>query len=128
MPNPLKEAVDWGKADLPNLPVGSTVSAGFPTAAVSAGTVAVQVAWDGTPNTADNREDVAIRFTVYTNPNQPNLAIDEAEGMYARLLNGGTDAFWRVDRGTGRLPGADPDTGNQFCTFTLQPVLLAPAP
>lgn len=128
MPNPLKESVDWVKADLPNLPADSTVSANFPTEAVPLDRVAVQVAWDGTPNTADNREDVAIRVTVYANHDQPNLAIDEAEGLYARLIDGGTDAFWRVDRGTGRLPGTDPDTGNQFCTFTLQPVLFAPAP
>lgn len=127
MPNPLREAVDWVKADLPNLPADSTASASFPTAVVS-GRVHVQVAWDGTPATADNREDAAIRVTVWANNLQPNLAIDEAEGLMVRLLATSTDAMQRVDRGSGRLSGEDPDTHLQFCTFTLQPVLTAPAP
>lgn len=127
MPNPLREAVDWVKADLPNLPAGATASTSFPTDA-SLSHVQVQVAWDGTPLDADNREDAAIRLTVWAPKGQPNAAIDAAEGLRARLLNSGTAAMQRVDRGAGRLPGVDPDTGLPFCTFTLQPVLLAPAP
>lgn len=126
MPNPLHEAVDWAKADLPNLPTGADASTSFPTDG-SLGHIHVQVAWDGSTD-ADNREDVTIRFTVWAPRGRPNDAIDAAEGLRARLLGNPRTAFQRVDRGTGRLPGVDPDTGLPFCTFTLLPVLTALAP
>lgn len=126
MPNPLKEAVDWVKADLPNLPAGTTASANFPTSS-SLNHVHVQVAWDGSQD-ADNREDATIRVTVWAPKDRPDIAADEAEGLRARLLASPKATFQRVDRGTGRLPGVDPDTQLPFCSFTVQPVLAALAP
>ena len=127
MPNPLKAAVDWVKADLPNLPAGTTAGTAFPTDS-SLAHLQVQVAWDGSPTDADNREDATIRITVWAPKGQPNVAIDEAEGLRARLIANPAADFQRVDRGTGRLPGIDPDTQLPFCSFTLQPVLRALAP
>jgi hypothetical protein len=123
MPNPLKEAVDWVEA---HKPAGSTVSAAFPTGPLSA--IQVQVAWDGSPSDADNREDATIRVTVWAPRNRPNDATDAAETLRALLLAGQGDSrpnFQRVDRGTGRLPGVDPDTELPFCSFTVQPVFRA---
>lgn len=129
MPNPLHEAVDWAKSDLPNLPTGATASTSFPTDS-SLAVVHVQVGWDGTPSDADNREDTSIRFTYWAPKGQVDTAIDAAEGGRARLLAGqGTHTHMlRVDRGTGRLFGIDPDLGLPFCTFNATVVLTALTP
>lgn len=123
MPNPLKEAVDWIEL---HKPVGSTVGTAFPTGPISA--IQIQVAWDGSPSDADNREDATIRVTVWAPKNHPNDATDAAGTLRATLVADGASgrtSFQRVGRGTGRLPGVDPDTQLPFCSFTLQPVLKA---
>lgn len=123
MPNPLKEAIDW--IDL-HKPTGSTVGSKIPTGPLSA--LYVQVGWDGTPSDANNREDAAVRATVWAPLNQPSQAADGAEGLRARLLadqGSGRPNLFRVDRGAGRTPGVDPDTGLPFCTFSLNVVLHA---
>lgn len=122
MPNPIDESLAWVQADLANLPNGTTRSTAFPAPSLSH--LHVQVAWDGTPTDGDNREDATIRLTVWAPKGQKSAAIDAAGGLRARLLQAGTSAMYRVDRGAGRLPGDDPDTGLPFCTFTLQPVFL----
>lgn len=127
MPNPLRELVDAVKADLPNLPAGTTVSTSFPSDSALSH-VHIQVAWDGSPSDADNREDAAGRVTVWAPKLQPNLAIDVAEGLRARLLTYGNARVWRIDRGTGRTPGVDPDTALPFCTFSPSVVLHALTP
>lgn len=125
MPNPIHAAVDAAKADLPNLPVNTTADTSFPSDSALSH-VHVQVGWDGTPSFADNREDTSMRFTVWAPQGQPDLAIDEAEGLLARLLGATGSTFYRVDRGSGRLAGVDPDTGLPFCTFNLGVVMHAP--
>lgn len=110
-------------ADAPNQPPGTTRSPKFPTSALT--TLHVQFAWDGTPSDADNREEPAIRVTVWGPENSPSLVQDTAAGIRARFLRYASADVFRVDRGAGRLPGVDPDTRLQFCTFTVQPVLRA---
>lgn len=125
--NPLHVAVDAVTADLSNLPASSTVVTTAPSS-VARDRVVVLVAWDGTPTDADNREDPSLRFTVYANALQPTLAADTAGGLRARLLSYTASGVFNVRRGAGRLPGVDPDTGLQFCTFSLNVALHALTP
>lgn len=126
MPNPLKEAIDWVEL---HKPTGSTVGAKFPIGPLS--TAYVQVGWDGSPTDADNREDAAIRVTVWAPKSHPGDAADAAEHLRAGLLadqGTGRPNLFRVDRGSGRLPGVDADTELPFCTFSLNVVLHALTP
>lgn len=128
MPNPVKVAVDAVEADAPNQPAGTTFSTSFPSDS-SLSHLHIQVAYDGSPSDADNREDAALRFTVWAPKLRPNDAIDEAGHLRARLLASGFGASsYRVDRGAGRVPGVDPDTELPFCTFSLSVVLPALTP
>jgi hypothetical protein len=130
VPNPIHEGVDWAWADLVNLPAGATASAEYPTDS-TLDHIHVQIGWDGTPSDADNREDASIRFTYWAPKGQPDEAIDAAEGGRARLMSSqatGRPNVLRVDRGTGRLPGVDPDTDLPFCTFNATVVLAALTP
>lgn len=126
MPNPLVATKAFLDADAPNQPAGTTRSPKFPTSALTAPWI--QFAWDGTPSDADNREDPTIRITVWTPQGKVTDAQDIAGGLRARFLKYASADVFRVDRGAGRLPGIDPDTGLPFCTFTVQPVLHALAP
>lgn len=128
MPNPLQAADDFLAADVAadNLPAGTTHSVEIP-AVLAVGKVHVQYAWDGTPSDASNREDAAVRFTVWTAKGQPTQAADVAAGIRARLLRWSNADVWRVDRGAGRLPGIDPDSKLPFCTFTVNAVMHATA-
>lgn len=124
MPNPLTAAFNWAKADASaNLPAGTTVSTSFPSSAITV--PHVQVAWDGTPSDADNREDAAIRFTIWAPTGKPTLAQDLAGGVRARFLAFASADIQRVNRGAGRLPGTDDATKLPFCTFTCNPVMRA---
>lgn len=124
MPNPLDEIDAFLTADLPaNLPAGTTYSAYFPAQAISH--LHVQYAWDGTPSDDDNREDAAVRLTVWGPKGRVTDAQDAAEGLRARLLGWSSAATWRVDRGAGRLPGVDDKTQLPFCSFTVYLVLHA---
>jgi hypothetical protein len=125
VPNPIHVAVDAVVADQPNQAAGATCSTSFPSDS-SLTHVHVQVGWDGSPSDSGNREDAAMRFTVWAPKGQPNLAIDEAEGLRARLL--ASSMGQRVARGAGRLPGTDPDTQLPFCSFSLSVVLDALTP
>lgn len=125
MPNPLVVIRDLVAADTPNLPAGTTRGTAFPTGPLTA--PYVQYAWDGTPSDADNRENAAIRVTVWTPAGQVTTAQDIAIGLRYRLLSAYHTSAWRIDRGAGRLPGVDPDTGLPFCTFSLNIALHAPA-
>lgn len=137
MPNPLVAIRDLVASDAPNLPVGTEWGTKFPvqlgaaTTDVAKGIFAaityVQYGWDGTPSDADNREDAALRLTVWTTKGKANDAQDVALGLRYRLLNAYHSSAWRLDRGAGRLPGTDPDTGLPFCTFGLNIALHAPA-
>ena len=125
MPNPLVVIRDLIAVDAANLPAGTTRGTSFPVGAISV--PHVQYAWDGTPSDADNRENAAIRVTVWTPAGQTTTAQDIALGLRKRLLNASHVDAWRIDRGAGRLPGIDPDTGLPFCTFSLTVALHAPA-
>lgn len=124
MPNPLVVIRDLIAADAPNLPTGTTKGTTAPTALSAP---YVQYGWDGTASDADNRENVAIRVTVWTPKGQTTTAQDIALGLRYRLLEAYHSDAWRIDRGAGRLPGVDPDTGLPFCTFSLNLALHAPA-
>lgn len=126
MSNPLMSALEFMQS-YTGLPTDSTFSTSFPDA-VPQDRVHVQFAWDGTPSDADNREDTAVRFTVWAHAYEVTLPQDEAATLRATLLRYSSDEVWRVDRGAGRLPGVDPDTGLQFCTFTVQFVMHQVAP
>jgi len=130
VPNPLQTALAMARADAANQATvdghAPTQDAWFPTDA-SLDHVHIQVAWDGSPSDADNRENATLRFTVWTPLGMVNLGIDEAEGLRARLLNASGE-FFRVDRGAGRIHGTDPDTGLSFCSFSLTVVLHALTP
>lgn len=104
------------------LPAGTTCSAKFPTEAITV--PHVHVRWDGTSD-ATNREDAAVGVTVWMPRNRDRDARDVAASLRAYLLAWSSADCWRVDRGAGRLPGVDPDTGLPFCTFTVIPVLHA---
>jgi len=116
VPNPVEVIRDLIVADsgLPSDTThGTSVPTGKPTAPY------VQYAWDGTPSDADNRENTAIRVTVWTPKGRVSDAQDIAGGLRQRLLAASHTSAWRIDRGPGRLPGIDPDTGLPFCTFGL---------
>lgn len=123
VPNPLVELDEFLEADLPNLPAGATHSGAFPQSNLSR--IHVQVAWDGTPSDADNRENATIRVTVWAPKGRVTDPQDVAAGLRARLLRWSSDEVWRVDRGAGRLPGIDPDTKLPFCSFTVNVVMHA---
>lgn len=126
MPNPLAEVDAFLTADLPaHLPAGTTYGTAFPTQSISK--PHVQFAWDGTPSDDDNREDAAVRITVWTPKGHVTEAQDIAGGLRARLLGWSSANVWRVDRGAGRLPGVDDKTQLPFCTFTVYLVLHAAA-
>jgi len=131
VPNPLQTGVAIAKADAANQ---TTLSGHAPTQDTWIPTdpaldhIHVQVGWDGSPNDADNREDASLRFTVWAPKGKVNVAIDEAEGLRARLLDATGANFFRVRRGAGRLYGTDPDTGLPFCSFSLTVVLHALTP
>ena len=82
-------------------PVGTTHGTAAPTGNLSA--PYVQYAWDGTPSDADNRENTAIRVTVWTAKGQNTLAAATAADLRAYLLAAEHESAWRVDRGSGRL-------------------------
>lgn len=124
MPNPLEAVVAFLNADAPNLPAGFTKGVNHPSDSTIA-KVHVQYAWDGTPSDADNREDAAVRVTVWAPKGQVTLASVTAGGLRKRLLDYSSALVHRVDRGTGRLPGIDPDTDLPFCTFTVNAVMRA---
>lgn len=124
MPNPLQAVTDFLADDAPNLPAGHTTGVNHPADSTLAA-VHVQYAWDGTPSDADNREDVALRITVWAPRGQVTEASTVAAGLRTRLLAYSSPLVQRVDRGAGRLPGVDPDTGLAFCTFTVNAVLRA---
>lgn len=123
MPNPLRAVEAFLEQDIDNLPAATTYGVKFPTSALDR--THVQFAWDGTPSDADNREDAAIRITVWTPKGKVTDGQDTAAGLRARLLLWSSTDVWRVDRGAGRLPGVDPDTKNPFCTFTVNVVMHA---
>ena len=83
----------------------------------------VQVAWDGTPSDDLNREDCAVRFTVWGRKGKPTQTQDAAGDLRKFVLQWGSASTWRVSRGPGRLPGTDKDNGLPFCTFTVYFVL-----
>lgn len=124
MPNPLEAIVAFLTADASNLPAGHTKGPNHP-ASSTLDKVHVQYIWAGTPSDADNREDVALRITVWAPKGQVTQASTVAGGLRARLLDHSSALIQRVDRGSGRLPGIDPDTGLPFCTFTVNAVLRA---
>lgn len=129
MPNPLEAALAFLDSDIANLPIddGDDFGVKIPVT-VATNKVFVQLAWDGTPSDADNREDAAVRFTVWGAKNQPGVAQNAAAGLRARLLDHSSATVWRVDRGAGRLPGTDDRTGLPFCTFTVSFVMHALTP
>ena len=124
MPNPIEAIVAFLNTDAANLPSGHTKGPKHP-ADSTLTKVHIQYAWDGTPSDADNREDVAIRITVWAPAGQVTLASSTAGGLRKRLLDYSSALVQRVDRGAGRLPGIDPDTDLPFCTFTVNAVLRA---
>ena len=126
MPNPLAAMDALLEADLLDLPAGTTHGSDFPTGKLDH--VHVQVAWDGTPSDADNRETAAIRFTVWSPKGHVIEAQDVAGSLRARVLAWSSADVWRIDRGAGRLPGIDRDSGLPFCTFTVNVALTATAP
>lgn len=117
MPNPLVEAQAFLAANAASLPAGATRGTAFPDKNITA--VYVQYAWDGSPSDADNRESAAIRVTVWAPKGRVTEPQDVAATLRARFLRWSSATCWRVDRGAGRLPGIDSDTGLPFCTFTL---------
>lgn len=123
MPNPLEETMAFLTADSANLPAGHTRGTSFPSSAIAK--VHIQYAWDGTPSDADNRENVAVRISVWSPKGHVIECQDIAGGLRARFLRWSSATCWRVDRGAGRLPGVDPDTQLPFCTFTVNPVMHA---
>lgn len=124
MPNPLEAAQAFLTGDAANHPAGTTKGVRAPTS-VAEGRYHVQFAWDGTPSDADNREDATVRITVWGAKGNYTGPQDVAGGIRARLLDWSSSSVWRVDRGAGRLPGIDPETGLPFCTFTVQLVMHA---
>lgn len=127
MPNPVAAGLEFFAADQANLPAGTTSSVEFPSNA-NLGHVHIQWIWSGTPSDADNREDAALRVTVWAPKGQVTLAQEVAEGFRSRLLDWSSATVWRVNRGAGRLPGTDPDTQLPFCTFTVSAVMHALTP
>ncbi len=125
MANPLEAIRDFMADDADNLPEGHTSGVQHPSTS-TLDHVHIQYAWDGTPSDADNREDVALRLTVWAPLGEVSTASHVAGGLRARLIGHSSGLVQRVDRGAGRLAGTDPDTGLPFCTFTVNAVLVAP--
>ena len=138
MPNPLVVIRDLVAAQVGNsLPAGALWGTAFPTQlgadvtdaskGVFATSTYVQYGWDGTPSDADNRENTAMRITVWKLKGHFNETQDVALDLRYALLQAEHVDSWRIDRGAGRLAGTDPDTGYPFCTFSLNLALHAPA-
>lgn len=103
-----------------------TISNTFPTAgALAAGQVHLQVTLDGTPTVEyPATERATVRFTYWTNAGAPSDAKRGAaitQGLVA--THPGDAAVWSTRILTGRLRGTDPDTGNQFASFTARVTL-----
>lgn len=123
MANPLVGIDAFLESDRSNLPGGTTHDTSVPASNLSH--VHVQVGWDGTPSDADNRENAAIRLTVWAPRGHVIEPQDVAAGLRARLLRWSSPEVWRVDRGAGRLPGIDPELKLPFCSFTVNVALHA---
>lgn len=106
--------LDAGKPD--HWPT-ATIDTKFPSSAIIV--PHIQHAWDGTPSDEAQRERCVIRITVWTPKLKVSDGINLASLVRAFLLESGSASVWRFTRGTGRLPGIDPDTDLPFCTFTL---------
>lgn len=125
MANPLVAVRDFLVADAANLPAGAARTTVAPST-VATGATVIQYAWDGSASDADNREDAAVRVTVWTARGKVTDAQDVALGLRRRLLAHSSASVWRVDRGAGRLPGIDPDSELPFCTFTVYIAMKLP--
>lgn len=79
----------------------------------------IQYAWDGTPDDERQREFCTVRITYWTAKGKRTAALDGASLVRSVLLDAGSSNVWRYTRGLGRSEGTDPDTSNNFCTFTL---------
>lgn len=115
--NPEAAFIDALTAQKFRFPAGATIGTAFPTAALTA--PVIQVAWDGTPTEDERRESATMRVTYWTPKGKKTDAKNGASLARATLLEYVDARLWRVTRGTGRLPGTDASTGNEFCTFTL---------
>ena len=87
---------------------------------LTAPTERIQYAWDGTPDEERQREFCAVRITYWTAGGKRNDAINGASLVRAVLLDSGSSNVWRYTRGAGRLFDIDPESGNDFCTFTVE--------
>jgi hypothetical protein len=92
------------------------------------GKLFVQYAFDGSASDADNREDAAVRITVWAAKNHPSDAIELAGLILPRFSAWSSAKCWRVDRGPGRLAGVDPQTQLPFCYFTRRPQMRVDEP
>jgi len=126
MPNPLEETLAFLDADADNLPDGTTASTSYPDGQLDH--LHVQVAWDGTPSDADNREDTVVRITVWGRKGKPLEAPDLAGPLRTRLLRWSSATCFGVERGSGRLTGTDAKSQLPFCSFTVGLILAAPTP
>lgn len=86
---------------------------------LSGTTERIQYAWDGTPEDEQQREFCLVRITYWTAKGKRSNAINGASLARAVLLDSGSSNVWRYTRGLGRSAGTDPETSNEFCTFTL---------
>jgi hypothetical protein len=123
MHNPLAEARDilasvWDDPTVLDK-TKTTRGTAYPTA-LADGTFYVQYAFDGSASDADNREDAAVRFTVWASKNHPSDAIDFAGRLRPRVVAWSSASCWRVDRGIGRFADVDPRTGLPFCSFSAR--------
>lgn len=120
MPNPLEAAQAFTAAEITagRLPAATTHDQTYPKR-LSDGAVHVQYGWDGTPSDADNRENAAVRFTVWTAPGKASNASAFAQRLRTQVLAWGNADVWRVDRGLGRAAGVGDDNELPFCTFTV---------
>jgi hypothetical protein len=116
-PNPLEAVQGLLEQGKPAHWPTATISVEFPKVAIKV--PHLQYAWDGTPSQQLNQQRVTIRVTAWTPKGRVSEGIDLAQLVKAYLLDNGSALVWRIRPGPGPLPGTDPDTNLEFCTFTL---------
>ncbi len=118
---PMVVFVDPVRAIIDYLTPAVDASANFPDERLT-GEFRIQVALDGS-GVADYpvTERATVRVTLWMPPEYrtvPELADSYIQALL--VAHPGDEHVWSVQPLTGRLPGTDPDTGNQFITFTVR--------
>lgn len=100
----------------------ATITNKFPATALAGNATHLQVELDGTPTVEyPATERATVRFTFWSAPSSQDNAKNGAAVTQAFVAtHPGDDDVWSTRILTGRLKGVDPDTRNNFVSFTAR--------